>query len=245
MLMRKKFLFFILLFLNIHRLAAQTVEAAEAAGEAFNSLAKGGWLVVKVPTTTKKLESFNAQMAQGNRSTRLVDLITEEKVWLNNVRNGLLSGLRDYYTFSNVICVYDTNYKALLKNPKIKNIFYSTYSLKEEGFSLEGKAFLTFRLDNIIYKNLSKPGFVVTASDGSILEAPFPYDYPIRFKHLPIINNEKKVDFLGVGNYVNTAMSENYKRRYNWKQLSRSNPYHAIVKMMQLRFEFASKYGIN
>lgn len=221
---------------------APSTEQIKEATMHYKALANNGILLVKIPTEAKKLAKINQSLAITPHNNRLLKLKKTELLKVEKAQKGLMEGFKQFYTFSEVVAIYDTNYTRVLDNPSAGGVFFNTDFKALPSFSLAGKAFFTFRKDQVYYAdNRARIAYVLTDHKGVILPYPFPSSIPYRFKKLPLIPDTRPF-FLGAGNLAREdSEKRKYFSRYKSKKMDK-NPYYAIAKMLQLKMEVFDAY---
>jgi hypothetical protein len=258
--MQKQYI--ILLFnILIFNIAIGQNKAALDKVEAINHLKaikNGAVIVIKLPTGTKVLASIDkdaiAHQGKKKYNERLVKRREVEIKKNQTYHRDLLNGLSLYYKYSPFIAVYDTAYSSLLDNPSITGIFYDKSLNLVKDYSLVGKDFYTFRLDQVYPKdnqNRATVAFVLTDKKGQILKYPFPSFIPTKFKRVPILPNNLPNYFYfstnGAAVPITTKQDQYFTgeppkaRIISRKQLDK-NYYYAIAKFLQMRFELFEAY---
>lgn len=258
--MQKQFLVFLFSILIFNTLFGQNPTQL-ATNEAINHIKqfkKGAVLVIKLPTSTKILEAMRQDSISNHKNIKYIERLTKRKetIILQNqtYQEDLLFGLSKFYNYSPFIGVYDTSYNKLLDNPAIKGVFYDKNLKLVKEYSLVGKNFYTFRLDQVFHndnKNRANSAFVLTNDKGDILKHPFPFAIPKKFKKVPILPNNLPKYFLfntdGKAVAIETkednlsAQPIKKGRVISAKNLDK-NYYYAIAKFLQLRLEAFEKY---
>lgn len=257
--MQKQFLVFLFSILIFNTSFGQNPTQL-ATNEAIGHLKqlKKGTLVIKLPTGKKVLEAFHKDSIEHQKNTKYIERLSKRKnTFLEQnhaYQKDLMNGLSMYYNFSSFIGVYDTTYNKLLDNPTLKGIFYDKNLKLVNDYSLNGKNFYTFRLDQVFQndnKNRANSAFVLTNDKGDILKHPFPFAIPKKFKKVPVLPNNLPKYFLfnTDGKAVSIETKEDNMsaqpikngRVISAKNLD-ENYYYAIAKFLQLRLEAFEKY---
>ena len=220
--MKKQFLTYFLFFSTCFILFAQ--DGIEPSFTAINDL-KNGFLLLKLPTKTRELNAYEAQIQRFSSDIEHVARIENFRystiAQVRTLQNDLIAGFKNDYNFSEVVITYDTS----------KTIFYDKNMLVKEDFSLEGKKYLILSNRKVMHEaeNILKDAFVLTDKDGDVLEPPFPSEIPIRFKNLRLLQYSKK-QFPR----VSKQEKEVHKEIFYWRDLDK-NATKALVKMLNLR----------
>ncbi len=240
MLMQKQFLVFIFSALFCGAVVGQQ-EDISAAEKSFNALNKGGVLVIKLPTSSKKMAAMNKRL-KDQPNSRLEKIRAKELEKLTKMQGELMSGFKEFYTFSPFVAIFDSNYLKLLKNPALSNVFMDEKLQLIPDFSLKDKTFLAFRLDQYFYADHeAKEAFILVDKEGVPVPRPFPPGIPYKFRNLSLMP-DPLADIFGLTNVVrNIGGQSKYYTKYKWRDLSKK-PYHAIVKMLQIKLDVFQKF---
>lgn len=225
---------------NSGKVKRGTPSGLSEATETYQLFKENGILLVKIPTGSKKFTAIEQQLKK-QPSARLNKYLVKEKEKLSKMRDSLLAGFRNYYRFSPVVAVYDTNYMAVLKNPNVLQPLMDLNLRPVNGYPLTGKKVLTFRMDRYVYdSNKSLDAFVLTDIDGKIIASPFPGNIPYKFKRQALMSDNRGLipyRFPGGSPFLfrNQTQIKLYKR-YSWKKVDK-NPAIAVVKLLQLKLD--------
>ena len=259
--MQKQFLVFIFILSSISSITAQKDAAVKESIQALVDLKKGAILVVKLPTGTKKLNAIAKDSALNFKNKayvqRLAKIKQQEIVKNTKIQLGLMNGLKQFYTFTPFVAVFDTCYDKLLKNNAIESIFYDENLTIKKDFNLREKSFFTFRLDQDLVGVRNKHTiFVITDKNGQQLKAPFPSQIPYKFRWESVLNTYSiqifdSINFTNDNDYLRkpfmlekqsaskTSIVENgdYSVNKSFREMDK-NVYIATIKMLQLKLTY-------
>lgn len=259
--MQKQFLVFIFILSSISSMIAQKDAAVKESIQALLDMKKGATLVVKLPTGTKKLNAIAKDSALNFKNKpymqRLAKFKQQEIAKNTKIQQDLMSGLKQFYTYTPFVAVFDTCYDKLLKNNVIGNIFYDENLTIKKDFNLKEKSFFTFRLDQDLVGVRNKHTiFAITDKNGQQLKAPFPSQIPYKFRwesvlpHNSIqlldesiakhgIHSQDNALTLEKSNAKGTNLVENgdYSIKKSFRKMDK-NVYIATIKMLQLKLTY-------
>ncbi|MFN0202118.1 MAG: hypothetical protein ACKVTZ_11395 [Bacteroidia bacterium] len=256
--MQKQFLVFIFIINSFSVIFAQENTAVHESLQVLLGMKKGAILVVKLPTGAKKMKAIAEDSAHNYKnSSHMQRLAKIKQVEIDKnikIQKNLMLGLKQFYTYTPFVAVFDCCYDKLLKNNALGNIFYDENLMIKKDFSLNGKSFFTFRSD----QDLTGVGnqhviFVITDKNGQQLRAPFPSQIPYKFRNEPLIDafsiqifeksntyqDEKYISNSSILQKYRTSKTtneptEDYAKRVYSKKMDK-NAYFAIAKMLQLK----------
>jgi hypothetical protein len=176
----------------------QRKKQSELAKKAIKDL-KEGVMVVRVPCNYNKIINLEKLIAttEGARKSRFSRMLERTIAETQSEANQVMSAFESFYTFSEVLFIYDTAAVAL-KNGRQSGIFLDKSLKIDPAISLNNRPFLIFK------KNPFQDFWTVGDATIRDIGKPFPYKTP--YRQVLIF----RIPISAVVAYLNTKLSAYY-----------------------------------